>query len=187
MNHLLKEIRHDPLLWMLVFVPVVFAAANLRPAAHTLLFMLSVLAILPLAALLSHATESVAAKTGDAAGGLLNATLGNLTELVIATAALRAGEYALVKGSIAGAIVTNALFMLGASFLLGGLKHHVQEYNRAGGRMHSALLLMATIALLAQAAVSELDLAHGEMMAQKFSAALAILLLVAYGMGRLVA
>ncbi len=44
MNHLLKEIRHDPLLWMLVFVPVVFAAANLRPAAHTLLFMLSVLA-----------------------------------------------------------------------------------------------------------------------------------------------
>ena len=55
MNHLLKEIRHDPLFWMLVFVPVVFAAANLRPAAHTLLFMLSVLAILLLAALLSHA------------------------------------------------------------------------------------------------------------------------------------
>ena len=103
MNHLFKEIRHDPLLWMLVFVPVLFAAANLRPAAHTLLFMLSVLAILPLAALLSHATESVAAKTGDAAGGLLNATLGNLTELVIALTALRAGEYMLVKASIAGA------------------------------------------------------------------------------------
>ena len=119
MNPLLKEIRRNPMLWLLVFVPVVIAAAKLRPGAHTLLFVLSVLAIVPLAALLSHATESVAAKTGHAAGGLLNATLGNLTELVIALAALRAGEYLLVKASIAGAIVTNTLFMLGASFLLG--------------------------------------------------------------------
>jgi hypothetical protein len=76
MNALLKEIRHNPLLWLLAFVPVVFIAATVRPGAHTLLFLLSVLAIVPLAALLSHATESVAAKTGDAVGGLLNATLG---------------------------------------------------------------------------------------------------------------
>ena len=95
MNLLLKEIRHNPLLWLLAFVPVVFAAKNLNPEAHTLLFVLSVLAIVPLAALLSHATESVAAKTGDTVGGLLNATLGNLTELVIALAALRAGQYTL--------------------------------------------------------------------------------------------
>ena len=134
MNLLLKEIRHNPMLWLLAVVPVVFAAAKLEPEAHTLLFVLSVLAIVPLATLLSHATESVASKTGDAAGGLLNATLGNLTELVIALTALRAGEYMLVKASIAGAIVTNTLFMLGASFLLGGLKHHVQEYNRANAR-----------------------------------------------------
>src|SRR5262249_653275 len=99
--------------------PRTLVAAKLVPTAHTLLFVLSVLAIVPLAALLSQATESVAEKTGDTVGGLLNATLGNLTELVIAAAALRAGEYALVKGSIAGAIVTNTLFMLGASFLLG--------------------------------------------------------------------
>jgi len=72
---LLKEIRHNPLLWLLVFVPVVFAAEHLAPDAHTLLFLLSILAIVPLAALLSHATESVAAKTGDSVGGLLNATL----------------------------------------------------------------------------------------------------------------
>src|SRR5438046_1315199 len=130
MKTLFKEIRHNPLLWLLVFVPTVFAAAKLRPEAHTLLFVLSVLAIVPLAALLSHATESVAAKTGDAVGGLLNATLGNLTELVIALTALRAGQYMLVKASIAGAIVTNTLFMLGASFLLGGFKYHVQEFNR---------------------------------------------------------
>lgn len=113
MKPLLHEIRHNPLLWLLVFVPVVFVAVKLKPESHTLLFVLSVLAIVPLATLLSHATESVAAKTGDAAGGLLNATLGNLTELVIALAALKAGQYALVKASLAGAIVTNTLFMLG--------------------------------------------------------------------------
>ena len=142
------------MLWLLAFVPVVFAAAKLKPEAHTLLFVLSVLAIVPLAALLSHATESVAAKTGDAVGGLLNATLGNLTELVIALAALKAGQYALVKASLAGAIVTNTLFMLGASFLLGGLKHHVQEFNKASARLQSGLLFLATIALLIPSAIS---------------------------------
>src|SRR5687767_8165666 len=157
MNLLLKEIRHNPLLWLLVFVPVVFVTAKLKPESHTLLFVLSVLAIVPLAALLSHATESVASKTGDAVGGLLNATLGNLTELVIALTALRAGEYMLVKASIAGAIVTNTLFMLGASFLLGGMKYHTQEYNRVNARFQAGLLFLATIALLIPSALSRVD------------------------------
>ncbi|MBV8701655.1 MAG: calcium/proton exchanger, partial [Bradyrhizobium sp.] len=103
MRPLLVEIRQNPLLWMLAFVPLVLAAEAIAPSAHTVLFVLAILAIVPLAALLSHATESVAAKTGDAIGGLLNATLGNLTELIIAIAALQAGEYLLVKASIAGA------------------------------------------------------------------------------------
>jgi Ca2+:H+ antiporter len=185
MNLLLEEIRHNPLLWMLVFVPLVLVIEAIAPSAHTMLFVLAILAIIPLAALLSHATESVAEKTGDAIGGLLNATLGNLTELIIAIAALQAGEYTLVKASIAGAIVTNALFMLGASFLLGGLRHHVQDYNRAGGRLYSGLLLMATIALVAPAAVADLDLAQGAVTAQKLSAGLSILLIAAYGLGLL--
>src|SRR2546423_4627536 len=157
MKALLREIRQNPLLWLLALVPTVFAAAKLRPEAHTLLFVLSVLAIVPLAALLSHATESVAAKTGDAVGGLLNATLGNLTELVIALTALRAGQYMLVKASIGGAIVTNTLFMLGASFLLGGLKYHVQEFNRVSARLQAGLLFLATVALLVPSAVARAD------------------------------
>ena len=185
MNPLLKEIRRNPLLWMLVFVPVVLVAAKTAPAAHTLLFVLAILAIVPLAALLSHATEAVAEKTGDAIGGLLNATLGNLTELIIAVAALHAGQYMLVKASIAGAIVTNSLFMLGASFLLGGIRYHVQDYNRAGARLHSSLLLMATIALLAPSAIADLDLAAGETMVQNLSTGIAVLLIVAYAMSLL--
>jgi Ca2+:H+ antiporter len=185
MNLLLREIRHNPMLWLLAFVPVVFAAAKLKPEAHTLLFVLSVLAIVPLAALLSHATESVAAKTGDAAGGLLNATLGNLTELVIALTALRAGEYMLVKASIAGAIVTNTLFMLGASFLIGGLKYHVQEFNRVSARVQAGLLFLATVALLIPSAVATADSAEGAAFTQTLSLGLAVLLIVAYGLGML--
>jgi Ca2+:H+ antiporter len=181
-NLLLREIRGNPLLWLLAFVPVVFVAETLRPGAHTLLFVLSVLAIVPLATLLSHATESVAAKTGDAAGGLLNATLGNLTELVIALAALRAGQYMLVKASIAGAIVTNTLFMLGASFLLGGLKHHVQDYNRAAARVQAGLLFLAMVAMSIPSAVAQADSA-ATAFTQQLSVGLAVLLIVAYGLG----
>jgi Ca2+:H+ antiporter len=185
LSPLLKEIRHNPLLWLLVFVPAIFVAERLVPDRHTLLFVLSVLAIVPLAGLLSRATEAVAAKTGDAAGGLLNATLGNLTELVIALTALQAGQYMLVKASIAGAIVTNALFMLGASFLLGGLKHHVQEFNRVGARLQASLLFLATIALLIPSAIANADRGQGTPFTTQLSLGLAGLLIVAYGLGML--
>jgi Ca2+:H+ antiporter len=185
MMTLLKEIRHNPVLWLLSFLPIVFISSVTWPKAHTLLFVLSVLAIVPLATLLSHATESVAAKTGDAVGGLLNATLGNLTELVIALAALRAGETMLVKASIAGAIVTNTLFMLGASFLLGGIKYHTQEYNRVSARLQAGLLFLATIGLLVPSAVAEADSKAGTDFTNKLSVGLAILLIAAYGLGML--
>jgi Ca2+:H+ antiporter len=183
MGVLLKEIRTNPLLWLLAFVPAVFAVHAARPQAETLVFVLSVLAIVPLATLLSHATESVAAKTGDTVGGLLNATLGNLTELVIALAALRAGEYMLVKASIAGAIVTNTLFMLGASFLLGGLRYHEQEFNRASARLQAGLLFVATVALLVPSAVSQADAAPAASFGSAPSVALSLLLIAGYALG----
>ena len=183
MKLLLQEIRRNPLLWLLVFVPIALAAEKLNHEAHTLHFVLSVLAILPLAVLLSHATESVAAKTGDSVGGLLNATLGNLTELVIAIAALQAGQYMLVKASIAGAIVTNSLFMLGASFLLGGLRYHVQEFNRVAARFQAGLLFLATIGLLIPSAVASHDSLGAGDLTKTLSVALSFLLLLAYGLG----
>jgi Ca2+:H+ antiporter len=185
MSFLLREIRDRPLLWLLVFVPAVLLAARLRPDAHVLLFVLSVLAIVPLAALLSCATEAIAAKTGDAAGGLLNATLGNLTELVIALSALRAGQYMLVKASIAGAIVTNALFVLGASLLLGGLKYRVQEYNRVGAHFQAALLFLAAVALLSPSMEARSDAAAGAAFTQALSLSLSVLLIAGYGLGML--
>jgi len=177
-----QEVRRNRLLWLLVFVPVVLVAEHAVHAGGQVLFVLSVLAIVPLAALLSHATESVAASTGDAVGGLLNATLGNLTELVIALTALGAGQYMLVKGSIAGAIVTNSLFMLGASLLLGGMRHHTQEFNAATARLQAGQLFLAVVALL----VPSLMEAEGEQaqgFVRELSVALALLLAVTYALG----
>ena len=183
---LLDDIRDNRLLWLLAIVPVLFAAKALKPEGHALLFVLSVLGIVPLAALLSHATESVAAKTGDAIGGLLNATLGNLTELIIALTALHAGQYVLVKASIAGAIVTNTLFMLGASFLLGGLRHHVQDYNRNSARLRAGLLFVATVGLLVPSMLTETDTpAATAEFSQTLSLGLSVLLIASYGLSLL--
>jgi Ca2+:H+ antiporter len=104
---------------------------------------------------------------------------------VIALTALRAGEYMLVKASIAGAIVTNTLFMLGASFLLGGLKHHVQEYNRVSARVQAGLLFLATIALLVPSTITQADSTTGSAFVRQLSVGLSVLLIVAYGLGML--
>jgi Ca2+:H+ antiporter len=179
----ITEIIRTPLLWLLLFVPAVLAGEHLWPEAHTWLFVLSVLAIVPLAALLSRATETVADRTGDSVGGLLNATLGNLTELVIALTALRAGELMLVKASIAGAIVTNALFMLGGSFLLGGLKYHEQVFNKDGARFQGGLLLLATVGLLVPSAIAAADRSDAIVFVQQVSLGLAVLLMSGYALG----
>lgn len=180
---LMRDLAGNRMNWLLVFVPAVLVAARTNPDAHTVLFLLSVLAIVPLAGLLSHATEGVAAKTGDAVGGLLNATLGNLTELVIAITALRAGMLDLVKASLTGAVVTNSLFMLGASFLLGGMRHRVQEFNPANARLQTGMLLLASIALLIPSAITRSGAADFEpTFTQTLSLGLAVILLVTYAL-----
>lgn len=183
MNAVWRVLRGNPLLWLLVFVPIVLVVERARPEAGMALFVLSVLAIVPLAALLSLATEAVAAKTGDTVGGLLNATLGNLTELVIALTALQAGQIMLVKASIAGVIVANALFMLGMSFFLGGLRYHVQEYNAATARLQAGLLFLATIAIMVPSIVPDAAASRGPEFTQQLSLCLALLLIAIYVLG----
>jgi Ca2+:H+ antiporter len=146
--------------------------------------VLSAVAIVPLAALLSEATESVAARTGDTIGGLLNATLGNLTELVITLAALHAGQYVLVKAAIAGAIVTNVLFGGGVALLIGGLKYHVQEYNPNATRLQASLLFVAAVALLIPSVLADVDkVPPGTASLQNLSLGLSVVLVGIYGLG----
>lgn len=177
------ELRRTPILWLLLLVPVVFVAEKVAPKAHTLLFLLSVAAIIPLATLLSEATESVGAKTGDTIGGLLNASLGNLTELVIALTALKAGLFDLVKASIGGAIVTKSLLVLGLSFLLGGMRHHVQEFNPLGARLQTSLLFLAAVTLLVPSALAGVEELQSSNYILQLSAGLSVLLLIGYVLG----
>ena len=185
MKRILQELRKTPILWLLGLAPLVLAAEHVAPKAHTLLFFLSAGAIVPLATLLGRSTESVAARTGDTIGGLLNASLGNLPELIIGLVALRAGMFELVKASMAGAIVAATLLMLGVALLVGGLRHHIQEYNRAGAHLQISMLLLATVTLLVPSALAGVAELQASRYLERLSVGLCILLIASYALGLL--
>ena len=180
MKQFLHDIKTTPIFWMGIFIPIVLVLEFTHSASHTTMFVLSLLAIIPLAGFLSHATEGIAAKTGDTIGGLLNATLGNLTELVIFIAALNKGLIELVKASIAGAIVTNSLFMLGMSFLLGGLKFKVQNFNKLNAFIQSSLLFIVCIALMVPTIVTKVSNEGNAFPLSSISLGISILLMAIY-------
>lgn len=134
--------------WLLVTVPVVAVLRYLHPEAHTWLFLLSCIAIIPLAGIMGHATEQIAHRCGEGIGGLLNATFGNAAELIIAIMALRAGMYDVVKASLTGSIIGNILLVAGAAFIAGGMRYTMQDFNVIGARNQATMLNLAAIALV---------------------------------------
>ena len=153
---------------LLIFVPVAFYL-ELTHASGTLVFLASALAILPLAGVMGRATEELAVKAGSTVGGLLNATFGNATELIIAFFALRAGKIEVVTASIIGSILGNLLLVLGLALLLGGLKHRVQKFNVQAAGTVASLLTISVLALLVPAVF---DLAARAVVGQQATAAL---------------
>jgi len=141
---------------LLVFVPI---ALGLGHAGESIsagpIFFFSVLAIVPLAERLGFVTEEVAAHTNETLGGLLNATFGNVTELIVSLMALRNGDTRLVKLSLLGSILTNTLLVLGASFFFGGLKYSEQTHNRKGAQLNAGLLLLSVLSLTLPSVMSE--------------------------------
>ncbi|HST79051.1 MAG TPA: cation transporter, partial [Verrucomicrobiae bacterium] len=117
-------------------------------APALLVFAVTALAIIPFASVLGEATGTLAAYSGPAVGGLLNATLGNLTELIIAIFALSAGHIEVVKASLSGSIMGNLLLVLGLSIIAGGLKRDVQHFSRASTSANSTMLMIAVAALV---------------------------------------
>ena len=132
--------------WLLVFVPVSLALERAH-VAPPILFFSAALAILPIARLIVVSTEQLATRTGDAIGGLLNATFGNAPELIIALVALRAGYFDMVRASIIGAILANLMLATGIAFFLGGLRYHTQEYNAGAARLYSSMMLISAVSL----------------------------------------
>jgi Ca2+:H+ antiporter len=137
--------------WLLVFL-LVAVALERREGPPAMVFFAAGMAIIPLAALIVRSTEQIAEHLGPAVGGLLNATFGNLPEMIIALVALKAGLVDMVRASLIGAIIGNILFGQGMAFLLGGVRHHVQEYNPSGARTYASMLVLASITMAIPAA-----------------------------------
>ena len=133
--------------WLLVLVPV-SVVLELAGGNELLIFLTSAGAILPLAGLIGRSTEQLALHTGPRIGGLVNATFGNVTELVIAFFLILDDKTEIVKASLTGSIIGNLLLVLGLSFLLGGLKHEEQTYNARAASIHATSLVLAVTALL---------------------------------------
>ena len=153
--------KETKLNWLLLSVPIA-AWLSLSQADPSTAFVFSMIAIMPLAFLMGHATEEISLRTGESVGGLLNATFGNAVEIIIAglaiyTAATRPEQaetmIVLVQASLIGSILGNLLLVLGLSLLWGGIKHQTQEFNQDALSMNGSLLMLAVLALIIPAAV----------------------------------
>lgn len=156
---MLRRLLKPSLDWLLIFVPIAFVA-ELTHASPTVIFVVSCVAVIPLAGWMGRATEHLAEKVGAGLGGLLNATFGNAAELIIALLFLidaykhpekLAYNHVVVKASLTGSIIGNVLLVLGASLIAGGLKRSVQHFNATAARTGSTMLSLAAISLVVPA------------------------------------
>jgi Ca2+:H+ antiporter len=172
--------------WLLIFVPITALLEYVVHPADSIIFISAALSIIPIAAFMGQATENLATKTGPTIGGLLNATFGNATELIIAFFALRAGKIDVVKASITGSMIANMLLVLGLALFLGGLKYKKQIFNKEAAGVLSSLLLIVMIAFMVPAIFDLTERAGGISDAQalisdeKFSLAASAVLIGLY-------
>jgi Ca2+:H+ antiporter len=170
------------LYWLFVFIPItlVLEHTGVRPP---LLFFSAALAIVPIASMIVQATEQIATRTGDAVGGLLNATFGNAPELIIALVALKAGYLDMVRASLIGAILANLLLALGVSFLLGGIRYHDQRFNPIAARTYSTMMLLAAMSMGVPSGFSRYFAPNSTIREEQLlNVGIAVMLLLAYGM-----
>ena len=132
---------------LLVFIPVTIFGKLTGSFSDPLLFACSSLAIIPLAGVMGKSTDDIACFCGQKVGGLLNATFGNATELIIAFVAMKEGLFDVVKASLAGSVIGNILLVLGLSMLAGGIKYKTQSFNKNSINITSSMLLLSVLGL----------------------------------------
>ncbi|KAN0069050.1 Sodium/calcium exchanger domain containing protein [Elaphomyces granulatus] len=163
---------------LLIFVPAGIAVnyAHLSPVA---IFVVNFIAIVPLAAMLSFATEEIALRTGETIGGLLNATFGNAVELIVAIVALVHKEVIIVQTSLIGSMLSNLLLVLGMCFFFGGLHRLEQNFNVVVAQTASSLLSLAVAGLIIPTAFERISGAGDGVAA--LSRGTSVILLLVYG------
>ncbi|MEM7796964.1 MAG: calcium/proton exchanger [Cyanobacteria bacterium P01_C01_bin.118] len=166
---------------LLIFIPI-SAAAHFLGWGELVVFITAAIAIIPLAGWMGHATEEIAVVLGPSLGGLLNATFGNATELIIALIALNEGLITVVKSSITGSIIGNLLLVMGLSMLLGGIKFKEQVFQPVIARMNASSMNLAVIAILLPTAVDFTSPSISQPTLQRLSVSVAIVLIMVYGL-----
>ncbi|KAE8145873.1 Sodium/calcium exchanger protein-domain-containing protein [Aspergillus avenaceus] len=171
---------------LLIFVPLGIIAGALHWDS-TAVFTLNFLAIVPLASLLSFATEELAEAMGQALGGLMNATFGNAVELIVSIIALKNGQIRVVQASMLGSILSNILLVLGCCFFIGGIRYSEQSFNTTVASTMSSLMTVASASLIIPATLyASLSSATGPVEREKniliLSHGTAIILLILYVM-----
>lgn len=147
-----------PMNILLVFVPCAFMA-KATDMSDAWLFTFALTGLIPLAERISFVTEDLAKYTNETLGGLLNATFGNITELIICIYALKDGKLRIVQVSMLGSVFSNLLLVLGCAFFVGGYKHPQQTFNKEAATANISLLLLSVLGLLMP---SVLDQTHDE-------------------------
>ncbi len=169
---------------LLIFLPISIAGHYLE-WGETQVFITAALAIIPLAAFMGLATEEIAVVVGPNLGGLLNATFGNATELIIALVALKGGLIDVVKATLTGSIIGNLLLVMGFAMLLGGLRYKEQVFQSSAAGMNASVMNLAVISILLPTAVEYTSTGIGEDSIQKLSVAVAVVLIIVYGLSLL--
>jgi Ca2+:H+ antiporter len=171
--------------WLLAFIPITLFLEHAVPDKPVLIFLCAAFAIVPIASLIVQATEQIALRTGDAIGGLLNATFGNAPELIIAFVALRSGFTDMVRASLIGAILANLLLGLGLAFLLGGFRYHTQEFNPRAAGMQASMMMLAVISMMVPGGYHTLVTEETLHYERYLNIGVAIVLLVSYALSLL--
>jgi Ca2+:H+ antiporter len=179
----LKFTKSSIIYFLLVFVPIA-VILDLVHADHIILFIISVIALIPLAKLIGDSTEHLATHYGSTLGSLLNVTFGNAAEIIIAVVAINAGLLDLVKASITGAILGNIMLIFGLSMIAGGIRQKEQLFSRENAGLQSTMIFLAIIGLAIPTILSSTVLNPADfenrLKIQFLSDALAILLLLVY-------
>lgn len=178
-----RTFLRKPMNWLLLFIPITVGLEHLAHVSAPVLFFLAALAIVPIAAQIVSATEQLSVRTGDAIGGLLNATFGNAPELIIAFVALKAGLLDMVRASLVGAILANLLLALGIAFLLGGFRYHEQRFNATAARAYTTMMFLAAVSMTVPSAFSRVFAPNEVIQQERFlNVGIAIVLLIAYAL-----
>jgi len=163
----------------LIFVPLSLLAEYTH-SSPIVIFVLASLAIIPLAKFIGESTEEISVRTGPALGGLLNATFGNATELIISFFSLQAGLTEMVKASITGSIIGNLLLILGMAFFFGGLGKDEQQFNTTAAKTSASTLFLATAAIVMPAVFVLTSKNPSDATVETLSIAVSVIMAVSY-------